>query len=98
MADIVLISPRFDVSYWGMEHALPIFGNRANLPVAAVPLLAALTPGERTGTLIDENVEPINCQRCAKADIGSGHWISVKEEFFGTAGFITGSDPEMAPS
>ena len=42
MADIVLINPRFEVSYWGMEHALPFLGKRANLPVACLPLLAAL--------------------------------------------------------
>jgi hypothetical protein len=41
MAKIVLITPRFEVSYWGLEHALPILGKRANLPVAALPLLAA---------------------------------------------------------
>ncbi|HEV3260881.1 MAG TPA: radical SAM protein, partial [Gemmataceae bacterium] len=69
MADIVLISPRFEVSYWGLEHALPIVGKRANLPVAALPLLAALTPGEHTVTLLDENVEAINYDRLAKADI-----------------------------
>jgi hypothetical protein len=45
MADIVLINPRFNVSYWGLEHALPLLGKRANLPVACLPLLAALTPG-----------------------------------------------------
>ncbi len=44
MADIVLINPRFEVSFWGMEHALPLLGKRANLPVACLPLLAALTP------------------------------------------------------
>ena len=44
MADIVLINPRFEVSYWGLEHALPLLGKRANLPVACLPLLAALTP------------------------------------------------------
>ena len=44
MADIVLINPRFEVSYWGMEYALPFIGKRANLPVACLPLLAALTP------------------------------------------------------
>ena len=32
MADIVLINPRFEVSYWGMEHALPFLGKRANMP------------------------------------------------------------------
>src|SRR2546421_483456 len=43
MADIVIINPRFAVSYWGMEYALPFLGKRANLPVACLPLLAALT-------------------------------------------------------
>ena len=35
MADIVIINPRFEVSFWGMEHALPLMGKRANLPAAA---------------------------------------------------------------
>ena len=69
MADIVLINPRFEVSYWGLEHALPLVGKRANLPVACLPLLAALTPAEHTVTLIDENVEAINWERVARADI-----------------------------
>lgn len=69
MADIVLINPRFEVSYWGMEHALPLFGKKANLPVACLPLLAALTPAEHTITLVDENVEPLDFDRLAKADI-----------------------------
>jgi radical SAM superfamily enzyme YgiQ (UPF0313 family) len=67
--DIVLINPRFEVSFWGLEHALPFLGKRAALPVAALPLLAALTPPEHRVTLIDENVEPIDFARCAAADI-----------------------------
>ena len=59
MAHIVLINPRFEASYWGLEHALPIFDAKANLPVACLPLLAALTPPAHTITLIDENVETI---------------------------------------
>ena len=78
MADIVLINPRFEVSYWGMEHALPFMGKRANLPVACLPLLAALTPGEHTVTLIDENVEPIDFERCARADIVGVTGMSVQ--------------------
>jgi radical SAM superfamily enzyme YgiQ (UPF0313 family) len=78
MADIVLINPRFEISYWGMEHALPYLGKRANLPVASLPLLAALTPGEHTVTLIDENVEAINYDRCAKADIVGVTGMSVQ--------------------
>ena len=44
MADIVLINPRFEISFWGLEHVLPIMGKRANMPVGSLPLLAALTP------------------------------------------------------
>ncbi|MGH6869018.1 MAG: B12-binding domain-containing radical SAM protein, partial [Methylocella sp.] len=72
MADIVLINPRFEMSYWGMEHALHLcakLGKRANMPVSALPLLAALTPAEHKITLIDENVEDIDFALCAKADI-----------------------------
>lgn len=69
MADIVLINPQFEESYWGMEHALHLVGYRANMPTAALPLLAALTPSEHRVTIIDENVEPIDFDRCAAADI-----------------------------
>src|SRR5262245_21313569 len=68
-AEIILINPRFEVSYWGLEHALKIIGKRANLPVACLPLLAALTPAEFHVTLLDENVEPIDFDRVAQADI-----------------------------
>ena len=46
-----------------------MFGKRAVTPVAALPLLAALTPPEHAITLIDENVEPIDFDRCSRADI-----------------------------
>src|SRR5262252_9041888 len=69
MADIVLINPRFEISYWGLEHAMPFLGVRAIMPVANLPLLAALTRPGHSVTLIDENVEPIDFARCARADI-----------------------------
>jgi radical SAM superfamily enzyme YgiQ (UPF0313 family) len=78
MADIVIINPRFEVSYWGMEHAMPFLGKSANLPVACLPLLAALTPEEHTVTLMDENVEPIDWDRCARADIVGLTGMSVQ--------------------
>jgi radical SAM superfamily enzyme YgiQ (UPF0313 family) len=67
--DIVLINPKFEISFWGLEHALPLMGKRASMPVAALPLLAALTPAKYNITLIDENVENIDFERCARADI-----------------------------
>jgi len=64
-----LINPRFEISYWGLEHAVPFLGVKAAMPVANLPLLAALTPPGHSVTLIDENVEAIDFARCARADI-----------------------------
>lgn len=69
MADIILINPGFELSFWGLEHALPLIGKRAALPVAALPLIAALTPPQHHITIIDENIEAIDFARCARADI-----------------------------
>jgi radical SAM superfamily enzyme YgiQ (UPF0313 family) len=78
MADIVLINPAFDTSYWGLEHALPFFGKRANVPPASLPLLAALTPSEHCVTLIDESVEKLDFDRIARADIVGITGMSVQ--------------------
>ena len=78
MAHIVIVNPRFDVSYWGLEHALPLFGKRANLPTACLPLLAALTPEQHQVTLIDENVEDIDYDMLAQADIVGVTGMSVQ--------------------
>ncbi|MGH6736078.1 MAG: radical SAM protein [Methyloceanibacter sp.] len=69
MADIVIINPRFDISFWGLEHCMPLFGKQANLPVACLGLLAALVPDHHQVTLIDENVEDIDFGRLARADL-----------------------------
>ena len=69
MADIVLISPKFEPSFWGIDYALPMLDGQAVLPVMALPLLAALTPPEHNVTIIDENVEAIDWERCQRADI-----------------------------
>ena len=69
MADIVIINPRFDISFWGMEHCIGLLGKRANLPVACLGLLAALVPDHHQVTLIDENVEDIDFARLARADL-----------------------------
>jgi len=69
VADIVLINPRFETSYWGLEHAIRFLDAKALLPPASLPLLAALTPAGHRITIIDENVEEIDFDRCARADI-----------------------------
>jgi radical SAM superfamily enzyme YgiQ (UPF0313 family) len=69
MTDIILISPRFEPSFWGSDYALPFLDGKAMLPVMALPLLAALTPPQHSVTLFDENVSEIDWERCARADI-----------------------------
>ncbi len=78
MADIVLINPRFEASYWGFEYAMPLLGKKANLPVACLPLLAALTPAPHRVTLIDENVSEIDFERLSQADIVGVTGMSVQ--------------------
>jgi len=69
MANIALVNPRFDASYWGLEYALPLLRKKASMPVASLPLLAALTPANHRVTIIDENVMPLDYDRIASADI-----------------------------
>ena len=88
MADIVIINPRFDISFWGLEHCMKLFGKRANLPVACLALLAALVPDHHDVTVIDENVEDIDFDRLGRADlvcltgmsIQGGRLIEILEE------------------
>jgi radical SAM superfamily enzyme YgiQ (UPF0313 family) len=80
VADIVLINPKFEMSFWGLEAALPFLGKRANLPVGALPLLAALTPSPHSITIIDENVEEIDYERCRRANIVGVTGMSVQRQ------------------
>lgn len=69
MAKITIVNPRFEISFWGLEHCMPLFGKKANLPVANLALLAALVPKHHDVTLIDENVEDLDFDRVAEADL-----------------------------
>ena len=80
MAEIVLISPRFSPSYWGWEHALPMLRAKALFPPIGLPLLAALTPPGHSVSIIDENVEAIDWDRCARADIVGLTGMNVQRE------------------
>src|SRR5262245_10016455 len=78
MADIAIINPRFDISFWGMERCIGLLGKRANLPVACLALLAALIPDRHDVTLIDENVEDIDFLRLARADLVCLTGVSIQ--------------------
>jgi radical SAM superfamily enzyme YgiQ (UPF0313 family) len=69
MARICLINPRFPTSFWGLDHALPLLGKRANMPVLALPVLAGLTPAGHDVVLIDENVQDLDLDALGAFDI-----------------------------
>ncbi|MCS0495262.1 B12-binding domain-containing radical SAM protein [Ancylobacter sp. MQZ15Z-1] len=68
---VCLINPRFEISFFGMQHALPILpGERkAMMPPGSLPLLAALVPPEHEVTIIDENAEEIDFERLRSYDV-----------------------------
>jgi radical SAM superfamily enzyme YgiQ (UPF0313 family) len=78
MADIVIVNPRFNTSFWGMEHCMGMLGKRANLPVACLPLLAALVPAHHQVTIVDENVEDLDFERLERADMVCVTGMSVQ--------------------
>ena len=78
MAEIIFISPRFTQCFWGLDLAMPLAGKRAVLPQLCLPLLAALTPESHRVVLMDENIEPIDYERCARADIVGVTGMSIQ--------------------
>ena len=78
LADIVLVNPRFNISYWGLEHALPLLA-QAGQSADGLPAAAGRPDaGEHTITLVDENVEAIDFDRLARADIVGLTGMSVQ--------------------
>jgi radical SAM superfamily enzyme YgiQ (UPF0313 family) len=80
VAEIILINPRFDPTYWGLDYALPLFRKRALLPPLNLALLAGLTPPEHSVSIIDENVDEIDYGRCSRADIVGVTGMGVQRE------------------
>ncbi len=75
---IAIVNPTFEVSYWGLEYAQPILGKQANMPVASLPLLAALTPDEHEVVLFDENTQVLDFDELATFDIVAMTGMSVQ--------------------
>jgi radical SAM superfamily enzyme YgiQ (UPF0313 family) len=80
VTDIVIVNPRFDLSFWGMERCMGVLGKRANLPVACLSLLAGLVPRRHQVTLIDENIEAIDFERLGRADMVCLTGMSVQAQ------------------
>ena len=68
---IALIGVKFEPSYFGFDHYLSILPGkiRAQMPVGALALLAALVPETHEVEIFDENVSPLDFDRLSEFDI-----------------------------
>ncbi|MGE5664893.1 MAG: B12-binding domain-containing radical SAM protein [Deltaproteobacteria bacterium] len=57
---ILLVTPKFPESLWGLDTILPVAGKGYVTPTLALPTVAALTPPGHEVVLVDENVEEID--------------------------------------
>jgi len=57
---ILLVSPKFPESFWGLNRVETVTGKPYIMPTLALPTLAALTPPGHDIVLMDENVEEVD--------------------------------------
>lgn len=66
---VLLISPVFPKSYWGMEYAHRLSGRSALLPPLGLLTVAALLPEGWDAQLVDMNVDPLRDEDLLRADV-----------------------------
>ena len=66
-----MINPRFEPSFYGQEHALPLLpgDKRCNMFNGALPLLAALAPEGCRVTIVDENIQDFDFSEATRYDV-----------------------------
>src|SRR5215470_9770847 len=79
---IYLIQPRFPISYWGLEHFLPLTPYKAVFPPLGLLTLAALTPPDFPVELCDENAgERVDFATDARVVCVTGYILQMKRVF-----------------
>lgn len=104
---VLLVYPRFPMTYWGFQHSMPLAGVKASLPPLGLVSLAALLPGDWELRLID-----LNIQELADADIRwsdavfvggmriqgeSIHQVLARARKLGRRSVVGGPAPTTAP-
>src|SRR3989338_8506038 len=69
---VLLINPKFPISYWGMQHAVKFDGKRAVFPPLGLLTVSALLPDYCETQLVDCEVEKLK-----DADIDSADLVFV---------------------
>lgn len=66
---VLLVHPRFPVTYWGFQHGLRVVGKSASLPPLGLVTLAACLPGHWHLRLVDLNLGPLSDADLDWADV-----------------------------
>ncbi len=66
---ILLVYPKFPITFWGMQYLLPLLGKKAMMPPLGLITIAALTPPGYEFRLVDLNCEPLAEEDLAWADM-----------------------------
>lgn len=68
--NILFVYPKYPVSYWGFQYALPYVHKKATFPPLGLMTIAAMMPGETyQKKLIDMNVQPLRDRDLRWADL-----------------------------
>ena len=104
---ILLVSPWFPTTYWGMQYALSIVGRRAVLPPLGLMTVAALLPRDWELRLVDLNVERLADDVIEWADVvllggmhiqgPSMHEVIARARRLGRRTVVGGPGPTTAP-
>ena len=65
---ILLVYPRYPVTYWGFQHALKFLAKKASFPPLGLLTVAAMLPAHYEKRLVDMNVTPLTDRDISWAD------------------------------
>lgn len=81
MPNVLLVYPKFPVSYWGFQHAMEFVGKKACMPPLGLVTVAAMFPREHyTLRVVDMNVETLSDTHLAWADVVMTSTMIVQQE------------------
>ncbi len=82
MPNILLVYPKFPLSYWGFQYAMEFVGRKACMPPLGLVTVAGMFPRDSSYALrvVDMNVEPLTDTHLAWADVVMTSTMIVQQE------------------
>lgn len=106
-ANVLLVYPRFPITYWGFQYTLRFIGKRASLPPLGLITVAALLPNRWQMRLVDLNLRDLSDEDLRWADlvltgglliqVDSMQEIITRARAFGLPVAVGGPAPTTSP-